>query len=315
MVREFTELQGTMGGIYAREEGRTEEVWKAVYYHYLPVGVEAEGPPTRGELGKAALTWAAVSLADKLDTLAGLFAAGEKPTGSRDPYGLRRAAHGVFRILIDLPELTGLTVRLAVGSLAAAAAKQHGGETHLTAPFDTFLRDRLRYALEQRGFDTRNVQAVLHNDTLAEVVPLDARRKLEVLPEFTGSQEFRSLAVAFKRVRNIARELPKETFDALEASGSGPALSEEAERGLQAEIDAHRPVIDAAITSGDGYREAFAAASRVKPAVDRFFDNVLVMAPEPEVRQARLWLLRRLEALILRLADISAIVPEDTKPA
>ena len=111
MVRELTELQGTMGGIYAREDGRPEEVWKAIYFHYLPVGVEANAPPTKEQLGKAAMTWAAVSLADKLDTVTGMFAAGERPTGSRDPYGLRRAAQGIVRILVDLPELTGLDLR------------------------------------------------------------------------------------------------------------------------------------------------------------------------------------------------------------
>ena len=95
MVREFTELQGTMGGIYAREEGLPEEVWKAIYFHYLPIGVEADAPPTRAQLGKAAVTWAAVSLADKLDTIVGLFAAGEKPTGSRDP--VRPAPGGAGR--------------------------------------------------------------------------------------------------------------------------------------------------------------------------------------------------------------------------
>src|SRR5262249_25967427 len=99
MVREFTELQGVMGGIYAREEKQPEEVWKAISYHYLPVGIEADAPPSKAQLGKAALTWAAVSLADKLDTIVGLFASGEKPTGSRDPYGLRRAAQGVVKIL------------------------------------------------------------------------------------------------------------------------------------------------------------------------------------------------------------------------
>src|SRR5262249_13708330 len=101
MVREFTELQGTMGGIYAREEGMPEEVWRAIYFHYLPVGVEADAPPSKGQLGKAGVTWAAVSLADKLDTIVGLFAAGEKPTGSRDPFGLRRAAQGAMKILVD----------------------------------------------------------------------------------------------------------------------------------------------------------------------------------------------------------------------
>ena len=101
MVREFPELQGVMGGIYARAEGLPEDVCKAIYFHYLPVGVEADAPPSRAQLGSAAVTWAAVSLADKLDTIVGLFAAGEKPTGSRDPFGLRRAAQGVIKVLAD----------------------------------------------------------------------------------------------------------------------------------------------------------------------------------------------------------------------
>src|SRR5262249_16275594 len=104
MVREFTELQGVMGGIYARAEGEPEEVWKGIYYHYLPLGVETDGPPSKANLGKAALTWVAVSLADKLDTVVGLFAAGEKPTGSSDPYALRRAAQGIVKTLADASE-------------------------------------------------------------------------------------------------------------------------------------------------------------------------------------------------------------------
>src|SRR5215204_2733714 len=95
MVFEFPELQGVMGGIYAREEGLPEPVWKAVYHHYLPQGVEADAPPLRKDLASGAVTWAAVSIADKADTLLSLFAAGEKPTGSRDPFGLRRNAHGL----------------------------------------------------------------------------------------------------------------------------------------------------------------------------------------------------------------------------
>src|SRR5437762_1908035 len=101
MVREFTELQGTMGGVSAGTEVLPEDIWKAIYFHYLPMGVEADAPPPRAQLGKAATTWAAVSLADKLDTIVGLFAAGEKPTGSRDPFGLRRAAQGVVKVLAD----------------------------------------------------------------------------------------------------------------------------------------------------------------------------------------------------------------------
>src|SRR5262249_53157475 len=121
MVREFTELQGTIGGIYARAEKLPEQIWKAIYYHYLPVGVEADAPPSRQQLGAAAATWAAVSLADKLDTIVGLFAAGEKPTGSRDPYGLRRAAQGVMKILTDLPAKKDLEKRQLLDALVDQA--------------------------------------------------------------------------------------------------------------------------------------------------------------------------------------------------
>src|SRR5689334_4655762 len=117
MVRELTELQGTIGGIYARDEKLPEAVWKAIYYPYLPIGVEADAPPSRHQLGAAAITWAAVSLADKLDSVVGMFAAGERPTGSRDPLGLRRQAQGIVKILADLPELTGLDLRLELGPL------------------------------------------------------------------------------------------------------------------------------------------------------------------------------------------------------
>src|SRR4029077_3423869 len=121
MVREFTELQGTIGGIYAREEGQPEEVWKAIYFHYLPIGVEVDAAPTKAQLGKAAVTWAAVSLADKLDTIVGLFSAGEKPTGSRDPYGLRRAAQGVVKILVDLPATSGVHAAVDLKTLVDRA--------------------------------------------------------------------------------------------------------------------------------------------------------------------------------------------------
>ncbi len=112
MVFEFPELQGTMGGIYAREEGLPEPVWKAIYHQYLPIGVEVDAPPTRAQLGEAAATWAAVSLADKVDTFVALTKVGERATGSRDPFALRRQIQGAVRILMDLPELTGVNVEV-----------------------------------------------------------------------------------------------------------------------------------------------------------------------------------------------------------
>jgi glycyl-tRNA synthetase beta chain len=313
MVRELTELQGTMGGIYAREDGQPEEVWKAIYYHYLPVGVEANAPPTKEQLGKAAITWAAVSLADKLDTLTGMFAAGERPTGSRDPYGLRRAAQGIVRILVDLPELTGLDLRLTLGEICGPPSQQIRS-TSAEAPADrsadhqgafwSFMADRVRYVLEQRGYDTRNVRAVMHSE-IAELSPLTAKRKLEVLPEFTETEEFKQLAGLFKRVKNIAKNLEASAPDL------GDALTEPAEKALAAEVDRLQPLIESSMRSGTGYRQAFAEAAKAGPAVAKFFDDVMVMADDPKLRDARLRLLRRLEGLILQLADVSEIVPEE----
>jgi glycyl-tRNA synthetase beta chain len=316
MVREFTELQGTMGGVYARAEGLPEEIWKAIYFHYLPVGVEAEAPPTQAQLGRAAVTWAAVSLADKLDTIVGLFAAGEKPTGSRDPYGLRRAAHGVFKILVDLPALTGVNLRPLVGKmLEAAGAPLPPCDEAASAALHVFMRERLAYVLEERGFDQRNVRAVMHAP-IRELSPLEALRKLQALPEFTASEQFQQLAIAFKRVRNIAKTLSPEDLARAEAAfpDIDQWITEPAERALMQEVLQRAPVIDGLMAVED-YRKAFAEASQFEPGVRRFFDEVLVMSNDVAVRTARLRLLRRLEALILNLADISEIVPEESRQA
>ena len=307
MVGEFPELQGVMGGVYAREQDEPEAVWKAIYHHYLPIGIGADDPPSRDALGEAAVTWAAVALADKVDTVVGLFGAGEKPTGSRDPLGIRRQAQGMLRILIDLPELIGIETRVSVGQVLVLARGVH--ETvpdEAAARLTAFMLERLRYLLEERGFDRRNVRAVTHQP-LDELRPLDARRKLEVLPEFTDTADFQTLATLFKRVKNIARELPDggasdETFETV--------LTEPAERALLDELTARRSVIDAAVETGAGFREAFAEAAKIGPAVDRFFSEVFVMADDPTQRDARLRLMQKVEQVILQLADVSEIVPE-----
>jgi glycyl-tRNA synthetase beta chain len=319
MVREMTELQGTMGGIYAREDGLSEEVWKAIYYHYLPVAVEADAAPSAEQLGAAATTWAAVSLADKADTVVGMFTAGERPTGSRDPYGLRRAAQGLVRVLVDLPELTGLDERITLGELVTAAG---GAFTRVEPGWEPalyeFLLERVRYLLEQRGFDVRNVRAVTSGAS-ASISPLQARRKLEVLPEFTESPDFRQLAVLFKRVRNIGVNRVEgaegtEGTEGTEGIGSDLSiLTEPAEVALLTELTARQPMIDAAVKSGQGFRQAFAEAAKLGPTVAKFFDDVLVMAEDAKLRAARLRLMKRLETLILQLADVSEIVPEEGK--
>ena len=305
MVRELTELQGTMGGIYAREEGQPESVWKAIYFHYLPIGVEAEAPPSRQQLGGAAVTWAAVSLADKLDSVVGLFTAGERPTGSRDPLGLRRQAQGAVKVLADLPELTGLHTRLRMGPLLARAAEPFGGLGDSSAPLCSFMADRLGYLLDQRGYDVRNVRAVLHGE-IERVSPLEARLKVEALAHMSGSEALLGVATLLKRVKNITKGVGD--------TGDWPAIQarlvEPAEQALWSHVDARAPGIRDAAARGD-YREAFAGIAALQPAVATFFDDVLVMTDDEPLRHARLALVAALRDLMLAIADISEIVTEN----
>ena len=303
MVREFTELQGTMGGIYAREEGLPEQVWKAIYFHYLPIGVEADAQPSPQQLGRAAIPWAAVSLADKLDSIAGMFTAGERPTGSRDPLGLRRQAQGVVKILADLPELTGLTARLRIGPLLNRATEgfKDAGDP---APLLSFMADRLAYLLEQRGYDVRSVRAVLHGD-IAQVSPLEARLKLEALSQMSGSQALLGVAALLKRVKNIT----KGVSDGANWTAIEGRLIEPAERTLWSQVDANAPGIRGAAARGD-YREAFAGIAALQPPVAKFFDDVMVMTDDQTLRQARLALVAALRDLILGIADLSEIATD-----
>jgi glycyl-tRNA synthetase beta chain len=305
MVREFTELQGTMGGIYARKEGLPEEVWKAIYYHYLPVGVEATAPPTRAQLGKAAVTWAAVSLADKLDTIVGLFAAGERPTGSRDPFGLRRAAQGVLKILTDFAMLQGgVTSRLS--DMIDKAHQNFGGA--LAAAPDSWERtlvdffiDRETHIFERRGFRVEEARAVVPKWW---AWPSNSLRRIEALAEARRSAEFEKLAMLFKRVKNITKD-----FDDLLTDDARSRLAEPAERTLLSQLEARLPTIETAVAHerfGDAMRELVSLSG----PVDQFFTDVLVMTDDPKLREARLALLATLRRTILSIADIAEVAPE-----
>jgi glycyl-tRNA synthetase beta chain len=300
MVRELTELQGTMGGIYARAEGQPEEIWKAIYFHYLPVGVEADAPPARQQLGPAATAWAAVSLADKLDSIVGLFMAGERPTGSRDPLGLRRQAQGAVKILADLPELTGLDVRVVLEPLLETAARPFTGFENAIEPTLAFLRDRLGHLLEQRGIDVRVVRAV----TFGRLVPLEARRKAEVLQQMSGSEALVGVAGLLKRAKNISRTAPRVMLSDVRSR-----LREPAETALAEELDRRGTAVLAA-REQNNYRDAFSQIAHLQPAVARFFDDVLVMTDDELLREARLALVTTLRDLILSIADLSEIAAE-----
>jgi glycyl-tRNA synthetase beta chain len=318
MVREFTELQGMMGGIYARHEGFPEAVWKAIYFQYLPVGVEAEAPPSKAQLGSAAATWPAVSLADKLDTIVGLFAAGEKPTGSRDPYGLRRAAQGVVKILIDLPAgtagHTGRASAIDLRLLVARAFEGYAGTlTQDTGAWkialEEFMIERELHVLERRGLRTAEGRAVISHWAR----PASVLKRAKALAHARKSKDFETLAILFKRVKNITKGVDgsARTHGAL-SPDTRARLTEPAELALLKELDARLPAIESAV-SQERYAEAMRELGALSGPVDRFFVDVLVMAEDPAVRQARLALLTVLRGVILDIADIAEIAPEETK--
>jgi len=318
MVREFTELQGTMGGIYAREEGQPEEVWKAIYYHYLPVGVEADAPPTKAQLGKAAVTWAAVSLADKLDTIVGLLSAGEKPTGSRDPFGIRRSSQGVVKILADLPEMLGPSAKgfdLFEACMRAfepfVSMVNRGSDAWRSLGVYDYLWERLAHLLERRGYQPEEIRVVRTvEDPSVQSYPSEAMKRVAALAKNKTSPDFRGMAFLFKRVKNITKGLDDSGADLAEVK---TALKEPAEVALIDQLIVRWPEIETAIYAGRS-SEAIGILSQFREPVDRFFTDVMVMSDDPTLRQARLAILLRLRSAILKFfGDISQIVPDEDK--
>lgn len=319
MVREFTELQGTMGGIYAREEGQPEAVWKAIYFHYLPIGVEADAAPSRAQLGQAAITWAAVSLADKVDTIVGLFAAGEKPTGSRDPYGLRRAAQAVTKMLTDLHATTGVARAVAVRDLVDQAFEGYRGA--LTTQGDgwrqlvfEFFGEREAHLLERRGFKYDEIRAGMPSDP-STLKPYELLRRVHALSQARKSAGFEGLAVLFKRVKNITKDFTPGPTTPTDFAGLRAALKEPAEQALLVELEQRWPRIDQSLKN-EKFLDAMTQLAHLHAPVNRFFVDVLVMAEEPALRDARLALLTTLrDTILMTSGDISEIAPEDSRQA
>jgi glycyl-tRNA synthetase beta chain len=244
-----------------------------------------------------------VSLADKLDSVVGMHIGGERPTGSRDPRGRRPQAQGAVKILVDLPELTGLDHRLAFGPLVAKAAEPFGGTGDAAAPLKAFLSDRLAYLLEQRGHDIRAVRAAMHGD-VDRISPLEARRKLEALSQMAGSEALLGVAALLKRVKNISKGVAAPGS----VDGTG-LLKEPAETALRDALASGAPGIRAAAGRGD-YRQAFTGITALRPFVSKFFDDVMVMAEDMALRDARLQLVATLRDLILGIADLSEMAAE-----
>jgi glycyl-tRNA synthetase beta chain len=285
MVGEFPELQGVMGGIYARLDGEPEEIWQAIADQYVPVGLEGRLP--RGPLA------ALVGVADRLDTIAGLFAAGEIPSGSKDPFALRRAALAVVRIAAEAP----LRCNLAEAARQAVALRTETVPGDAATPLLAFLEERLRYYLTAvAGVRPEVADAVV----VAHwgVVPDDVARA-RALEAVRGEDVFASLAVAFKRVRNMVAKNGQ-------GKPTGRLLKEPAEKELVAAVTGTEREVGEALERGDHAGGLRALAALAGP-LDRFFTDVLVICEDEDLRAARLGLLARVEKVFLRLADVSRL--------
>jgi len=289
MVGEFPELQGVMGGYYAREEGLPDEVADAIRDHYKPVG-QGDDVPT-------APVTVAVSLADKLDTLAQFFAEDLKPTGSKDPFALRRAALSSLQII----ESNGLRVRLFGVFSGAIGYKENRIPDIVSDAILTFLIDRLKVQQREAGVRHDLIDAVFALGGEDDLVRLLDR--VHALQSFVSTEDGANLLAGYKRAANI---LKKEGFSPTPLWGDGSYVPEPAETALLAALAAAEPAAVTA-TAAEDFEGAMAALATLRAPIDAFFESVTVNDSDPGKRTARLGLLARVRDAVHRVADFSKI--------
>ena len=301
MVREFTELQGVVGGLYARAQGEAEDVADAVYDHYRPVGLDDPIPRN--------LTGCAVALADKFDSIVGCFSVGVIPTGSSDPYALRRAALGIVKIILDrkLPVSLSLTI-----GAASKALLTHPPKKAVTAAQEAqvleFILDRARFVLrEKHGYAYDEVNAVFRAGCEDLV---DVEKRLRALKAVRKTKNFEPLAVSFKRIRKI---LEKANLPVAAPQHVNVELFEkDAEKALYAAVRKAAGKVSEDKRAGK-YQEALDEIAGLRKVVDQFFVEVMVMAEDAAVRKNRLALLAELLREFTTIADFSELGGEEGK--
>ncbi|MGI4852874.1 MAG: glycine--tRNA ligase subunit beta [Janthinobacterium lividum] len=287
MVKEFTELQGVIGGLYARVQGHGEAVAQAIYAHYQPVGMDDAIPATTEGL--------LLAIADKIDSIAGMFGLGLQPTGSKDPFALRRAANGIVKMLAESD------VPLSLGMLATVAT---GDDQALCTNVKAFLSERLEWYLrEVRGNAYDVVKAVMAANP--EDVR-DAVARVEAVSAARDGEDFAAIAAAFKRMKNLVEQAHAKG-ESFAAGSQLELLTEPAERRLAEESGRRAASVEGLRRDGH-YSLALSTTAEMRPFVDDFFDKVMVMAPEQSLREARLGLLQRVLNDFSRIADFSEIV-------
>jgi glycyl-tRNA synthetase beta chain len=332
LVKEFTELQGMIGGLYARAQGLDETVAKAIYEQYTPASMEGAIPSTvEGQL---------LGLADRMQTIVAMFGIGSAPTGSKDPFALRRAANAIVKILAEskLPltlsdvlnsacaaeeqassatngkdkEDASVKPPQSIGDLlhANGAATQSGRDetaarvarTGTRAQVEAFLRERLEFYLKDvRGFAYDVVNAVL---TVGADDVRDAMARAEALTTARGSEDFLAVSASFKRIKNILRQAQEKGYQ--------PAQPKLGQSGLEAIDLLHRarelaPEVSK-LREQRAYGEALGKIATLRPTVDKFFDKVMVLDPNPDIRGAHLGLIDEVQRSFSTIADFSEIV-------
>jgi len=290
MVGEFPELQGIMGTYYARHDGEPPEVASAASEHYQP--------RYAGDALPASRTGTVVALADKLETLVGIWGIGLQPTGDKDPFALRRHALGVLRMLIEKQ------LSLSIPALLASATAVFAGKAAFTDPsleIQAFLYDRLRGLLRERGFAPHEIEAVVAPQPQTLDSLLD---RLDAVKAFAALPESQSLAAANKRITNILKKAawvpPQVNADILATKGVAQ------EQALHQAMLACAPEVDHAFTAGN-FQAALTRLAALRAQVDLFFEEVMVNADDPQLRDNRLALLAQLHAMMNRVADISKL--------
>ncbi|MBA3696937.1 MAG: glycine--tRNA ligase subunit beta [Methylotenera sp.] len=286
MVGEFPELQGIMGRYYAQHEGLDDDIAFAIEDHYKP-RFSGDSLP-RNVVGLC------VALADKLETLVGLFSVGEKPTGDKDPFALRRQALGVIRMLIESQ------LQLKFSQLIADALKQFNGDAAAAVAIKEFCYDRLSANLREQSASPQEVDAVL---SLAPELLSEIPQRLNAVRIFAELEEAPALAAANKRVGNILKKVE----GMVEAKVNTTLLQEPAEIALNEALSKVKPVADSAFEGGD-YTASLKSLAALKAPVDAFFDNVMVNADDPALKANRLGLLATLHQAMNRVADLSKLV-------
>ncbi|MGZ4838013.1 MAG: glycine--tRNA ligase subunit beta [Terriglobales bacterium] len=308
LVKEFTELQGIIGGLYAKAQGLDPAIGDAIYDQYKPESMEDRVPRT--------IEGAVLAIADKADSIAGMFALGLIPSGSKDPFALRRQANGIIKTVAEhkLPLSMEVLFRDALGAYEGSQAEkkfsasvQSGeGRNALLEPLLAFTRERLEFYLRDAlgfAYDVANAVLAAGADDVVDTVA-----RAQAVAKVRPSEDFEAISAAFKRIKNILRQA-KETGKQIGESLDKNLLSDDAEKALASEMQRVGPRVRELSQQAD-YEGALAEIATIRPAVDTFFDKVMVMVEDERLRANRLALLQALSREFSTIADFSEIVTE-----